>query len=275
MSSHSRQPAAEGGYDPSFFDKLAHIEDRHFWFVCRNELILELARRANQELNGARSPVLEIGCGTGNVLRHFAAAFHNHLAIGVDLWSEGLRYARRRTQTPLVRCDVTQAPFATQFAAVGIFDVLEHLPDDMAVLRDIYSLLAPGGLLLLTVPAHQSLWSYFDDAALHCRRYEESELREKLTAAGFKSRHVTQFMGCSYPLVWLNRKLFPLFRRKKAQAGAFESSLRELRIIPVLNPIMRALTRIENRWILRGHSPLPGTSLLALAQKPAAKADRG
>src|SRR5262245_37315921 len=81
------------------------------------------------------------------------------------------KLARMRTDNCLlVQGNASQAPFSKTFHLIGMFDVLEHIQDDIGALRDIRSLLDPDGALLLTVPAHASLWSYFDEASRHCRR---------------------------------------------------------------------------------------------------------
>lgn len=259
-----RAVAASGGYDPFFFDQLALVEDRHFWFVCRNELLFELARKAV----AGRSPksyVLEVGCGTGNVLRFLAKSCTASTVIGIDRWAEGLRHARKRTSCALLQADLRQPPFARPFDVIGMFDVLEHLPDDAQALRDIHALLAPGGNLLMTVPAHQCLWSYFDDAGHHCRRYESRQLRNILTSAGFRVEFLTQFMASIFPLVWVGRR----FRNRRKGRSATDAAAEEFRVIPGVNSILKALIRLENRWILQGRSLPLGTSLLAVARKPA------
>src|SRR3954466_13447141 len=92
----SARPSCSGGYDPSFFDPLAQIEDRHFWFRARNRLIFSITRK----LISARKHgylVLEVGCGTGNVLRTLRRACPDGTVVGMELWFEGLRFAQRRS----------------------------------------------------------------------------------------------------------------------------------------------------------------------------------
>src|SRR5205807_25061 len=99
------------------------------------------------------------------------------------------------------------APFLDSFDMLGLFDVLEHLEDDCAVLKALRSLLSPAGSLLITVPASRALWSYFDVSAHHCRRYDVAELREKLTASGYEVEFITPYMASIFPLVYAGRKL--------------------------------------------------------------------
>src|SRR5262245_7133302 len=186
-------------YDPSFFARLFAIEDRHFWFCARNHVISTIVSQLTTDLT-AGYRVLEVGCGTGNVLRFLERACPRGTVIGMDLFGEGLRYASHRTSCALVQGDMHAAPFAAQFELIGLFDVLEHLQDDRRVLNDLTGMLAPGGALLLTVPAHRSLWSYFDEASCHCRRYEPEELESKLRDAGYQVEYLTQYMASVFPL---------------------------------------------------------------------------
>src|ERR1035437_3882827 len=107
-----------GGYDPKSFEILFATEDRHFWFVARNQVISTLASQLVTHLSpGYR--VLEMGCGDGNVLRILDAACPGGTVIGMDLYGEGLRYARRRSCCPLVQGDVRRAPFGKAFQVIG------------------------------------------------------------------------------------------------------------------------------------------------------------
>ncbi|MGH9504279.1 MAG: class I SAM-dependent methyltransferase [Terriglobales bacterium] len=255
-----------GGYDPSFFQQLALIEDRHFWFRARNRLIFEISRKLASELNkGYR--VLEVGCGTGKVLRTLRQACPAGTVVGMELWFDGLRFARERSPGPLVQGDVRNCPFGKPFDLIGMFDVLEHVPEELATLRALREALATGGRLLLTVPAHQYLWSYFDEAAQHCRRYSPCEIRDRLVQAGFEVEFLSLFMSCIFPLVWLQRKVGSRRRRQFAN-HAKTLALREFRIIPGINGLLTALLRIEGLWLARGYRLPVGTSLIVVARRP-------
>ena len=256
-----------GGYDPFFFDRLAQVEDRHFWFRARNRLIFELARKISSTPQRG-SLVLEVGCGNGNVLRMLHKACPQGTVVGLELWFDGLRHAQRRSGGFLVQGDVRNCPFGKPFDLVGLFDVLEHVPEERETLASLWQLLAPGGRLLLTVPAHQSLWSYFDDAAHHCRRYSTRDLRQKLTEAGFQVEFLSQFMASIYPMVWIFRKMRGL-RKPSNSDGARSQASAEFRLVPVVNQILTALLTLEARWVARGHHLPIGTSLVVIARRPA------
>ena len=97
-----------------------------------------------------------------------------------------------------------------------MFDVLEHIPEDVETLVALREALTPGGRLMLTVPSHQNLWSYFDEAAHHCRRYSSREIRARLIEAGFEVEFLSEFMTCIFPIVWLFRKIGTRRRLRKA-----------------------------------------------------------
>jgi SAM-dependent methyltransferase len=265
----SRSSRSSGGYDPYFFDRLAQVEERHFWFCARNRLILGLARRISSTLKPCNR-VLEIGCGTGNVLRALEVAFPNSSLVGLELCLEGLKHARTRSNAHLVQADIRNSPFSKQFDLVGMFDVLEHIAEDQGTLRLIHNTLRPGGKLLLTVPAHQSLWSYFDEAGHHCRRYSSQDIRQKLIDAGFQVEFLSQFMATIFPMVWIFRKMRMRGVREQSGFDSVRSRTQdEFRIVPVVNLILTGLLTLEARWVARGHHLPIGTSLVVVARRPA------
>jgi SAM-dependent methyltransferase len=168
-----------------------------------------------------------------------------------------------------VQGDIYTPPFNTQFDLIGLFDVLEHLPNDRQVLRDIHAMLKTGGALLLTVPAHPLLWSYFDEACYYCRRYELSELQSKLICTGYRVEYITQYMASIFPLVWLGRGLAAVFKRRLIGDADCTRDLvgSELRIIPLINELLGWLLTQESRVIAWGYRLPIGTSLIAVARK--------
>jgi SAM-dependent methyltransferase len=245
-------------------------EDRHFWFRGRLRVIGTLAAQLVAGLApGYR--VVELGAGNGSVLRTLQGVCSKGFVAGMDVSVDGLRRARRRTTCPLVCGDVRLSPFARPFHLVGLFDVLEHLPDDAEVLAGIYSMLEPGGALLLTVPADTSLWSHVDEASGHYRRYERGELVAKLEAAGFVVEYATAFMAPIHPLMWLGRRLAS-FRASFAGGGdspadKLRMAASELRVVPGLNGLLTAALFAEAKLIARRRTLPIGTSLIAIARR--------
>src|SRR5262245_44827544 len=217
------------------FDALVRAERRHFWFRHRNRVLASVFRRLSAGLpDGYR--VLEVGCGSGNVLEVLQEVCARGRLTGSELYEEGLAFAAERVRCRLVTADVYDMPFGPEFDLVGLFDVLEHLPDDRRALRCLARALRPGGRLVLTVPAHASLWSHVDVASGHYRRYSPAALRAALEQAGFRVESLTQFMAPLFPLMWLGRRVSALVNRlRPAPKSSMELALGELRVNPALN----------------------------------------
>jgi 2-polyprenyl-3-methyl-5-hydroxy-6-metoxy-1,4-benzoquinol methylase len=256
---------SQNGYDPNFFEHLFKSEDKHFWFQSRNRIIASLIR----QMTSTWSPgyqVLEVGCGDGNVLRVLENVCTDGLVIGMDLFAEGLRQARQRVACSLVQGDMHTPPFRSNFRVIGLYDVLEHLPDDHQVLSDIHQMLTPDGLLMLTVPANMGLWSYFDEASHHCRRYSFADLTEKLQNAGYQIEYMSYYMLTLYPIVWLTRRISGSLKSRTHQSE-YELALRELHISPILNLPLNFILRWEQAAISARRKLPFGTSLIVIARK--------
>lgn len=256
-------------YDPVYFKRLAAVEDEHFWFRSRNVAIAKVVRSLITDWPPGYK-VLEVGCGTGNVLRALEQTCVGGTVVGMDLFKEGLAFARQRVSCPLVLGNIENPPFLGGFNLIGAFDVIEHIPDDVRVLHSIHTMLEPDGRLLVTVPAHQALWSYFDTASHHCRRYEPSELRQKLNQTGYEIEFLSPFMASTYPLIWAGRRVArAMARDRRPNEGQTDHdlALKELRIIPVINPMLAFLLTQEARLIERRRTLPMGSSLLVIARK--------
>lgn len=268
VQSPSTHPTPHASYDPVFFKSLFAIEDKHFWFGARNQVVAAIG----QQIVAGLTPgyhVLEVGCGTGNTLRVLEQVCTQGVVVGMDLFGEGLHFARQRVTCPLVQGDMQQPPFNAHFDLIGMFDVLEHLADDIQVLCDLYTLLSPDGTLFLTVPAHPSLWSYFDEAACHHRRYLSPELTAKLIQAGYQVVYQSEYMASIFPLVWIGRRVAALTQRQRSATDIHQLAQNELRIVPIVNDVLARLLIQEARLIAKGYTLPFGASLLVVARKAA------
>ena len=115
----------------------------------------------------------------------------------------------------------------------------------------------------ILVPAGAELWSAFDEAAGHCRRYAARELGTKLVAAGYRVDYLSPFMTTLYPFAWVRRRLSG---PASGPEGAFDVARRDLRIVPIVNGLLRwAVSREARRISTYGRLPF-GTSLIAVAR---------
>jgi SAM-dependent methyltransferase len=249
--------AQDIGFDASRFEVLAGVECAHFWFGSRSRLIAWALRR---HFPRARS-LLEIGCGTGNVLAAIGKATAMPRLAGSEAHAAGLAYAVRRVPAAeLLQMDARRIPFRDEFDVIGAFDVIEHIEEDEQVLREMFAACRAGGGVLVTVPQHPWLWSYRDEFARHRRRYARQELLRKIAAAGFARVWTTSFVTLLLPLMVLSR-----LRQRTAQG--FDPS-RELRAGRLANRLFGAAMALERGVIRAGLSLPAGGSLLAVAYKP-------
>jgi SAM-dependent methyltransferase len=242
-------------FDPEKFKELISLENSNFWFQARNELILW----ALNNYFGSPPRYAEIGCGTGFVLSAVEKALPHAELYGTELFIKGLEFAAQRcARAKLVQLDARRIPFREYFDVIGIFDVLEHVEDDEAVLTQIRKALVPGGGLLITVPQHQWLWSPVDVAARHVRRYSAAELQNKVIAAGFEILRSTSFVSVLLLAMWAAR----LGSRKPAADAAAE-----LRLNKYLNSAFRHILAVECGLIRRGVNFALGGSRLLVARR--------
>jgi SAM-dependent methyltransferase len=242
------------GFDPNVFDELAKLEAGYFWFVTRGELIKGLASKF---FPSARS-FLEVGCGTGAVLRELAASRRWQRLVGSELHPSGLAHARTRlpVEVEFVQMDARDIPAVGVFDLTGAFDVIEHIADDEAVLRGLRAATQTGGGIIIAVPQHPWLWGHSDDIAHHQRRYRRGELEEKLCRNGFEILFSSSFVALLLPVMAASR--LRSIRRKH-----HEDIFHEFRLNPLLNRLFMMILRWEIRMTLGGLSwPLGGSRVV-------------
>jgi len=245
----------DSDYDPSAYDVLARSEAGSFWFQNRNRLISWAATKyfANPK------DILEIGCGTGYVLKALREAFPAASLTATDVHIRGLQFAANRhsERLSLLQMDARAIPFRDTFDLVGCFDVLEHIDEDVAVLEEIRATLKPAGVLVLTVPQHMWLWSAADEAARHKRRYDRPELLRKLSAAGLAPVFASSFVSL----------LLPAMVAARRRSNSRYDLRREVDLPEIINRPFAAVTAIERLLIRAGISFPVGGSLLAVARR--------
>lgn len=246
--------------EPDEYPRLAAIEDS-LWY-CRT-LRAHLRRELLRALGpAAAADVLDAGCGTGGFLREAAARHPAWRGFGVDLSPVACSLARSRCPASnIAEASVLSLPFPEhRFHAVVSSDVLYHLDDDSAALREIHRVLRPGGTLVVNVPAHPWLWSYHDVAVHGRRRYTRGDLHKRLAESGFKITRSTHWNLLPLPLLIVRRKVFPPRRPSGSDVHPFP---------PPLEWFFRRLMSAELIWLRAGGRMPAGSSLLAVAHRPA------
>ena len=202
--SHSPEFSSDGagGFKKESFSKLAKFESKSFWFRARNKLIIWGLLRYKQ------NPVnfLEVGCGTGYVLKEISNVLPTVKLMGSEIHHEGLRYAVKRVpKAEFMQMDARQTPYYEEFDSIGAFDVLEHIKEDKLVIKQLHAALKPGGILLISVPQHPFLWSKSDEYACHVRRYTNYNLTKVLQGSGFQILKNTSFVFTLLPFMYFSR----------------------------------------------------------------------
>lgn len=246
-----------GGFKADYFSDLMRLEQENFWFKARNKIILwALKKFAPNSKN-----FLEIGCGTGFVLTGIQQYFTTTTLSGSEIFTQGLSFAKQRLPAVnLMQMDARQIPFINEFDVIGAFDVLEHIHEDELVLGQINKALTPNGIVIISVPQHQWLWSASDDYACHVRRYTASEIHLKLKKAGFTTICSTSFVTSLLPAMMFSRLV------KKQSLDDFNPEA-ELKVHPILNKVFEYLLGIELLAIKLGFRLPLGGSRLVLAKK--------
>jgi SAM-dependent methyltransferase len=253
-------PASDRDYPHDLVELVSRVEDRHFWFAARSDVILSALRHIPGTIRGKRA--LDVGCGNGFVM---AALENAGLTMsGIDMHWSALVRARTRVRGPLYCSTAATLPFFPDFDLVTLLDVIEHVDDDVSVLDEARRVLTPRGHAIVTVPAGPALWSTYDEVIGHKRRYDRQTLVAALRRAHFDVRYVRYF---NLPLI-----LAAAARRWTGRAqhatGTDRADIvhRALRVPPApLNALLR--------WVIRAEAPLRplpwirGGSLIAVARR--------
>lgn len=222
-----------------------------WWYRTRNAMILDALGQC------ARPAALwDVGAGTGAVARALVRA--SIPTVAVEPSPAGARFAAAHGITAVVGTLHDLVLPAASIPAVGLFDVLEHVADRPSLLSEIDRVLAPGGRLVVTVPAGPWLWSDFDESEGHFLRYSRSRLEGELRDAGLRVDAVGHAFALLTAPIWLARAL-------PHRLGRRTSHDHERAVRASGGPLGGLLAAVERRLV--GRVPF-GSSLIAVARKP-------
>jgi SAM-dependent methyltransferase len=245
-------------------ERYVRAERTHWWYRGRRRILHRLLSRY---LEPGDRRILDIGSGSGlmlQLLRRFGSA------RGIETDPALVRHARSQNLDIEVLDFPRQRP-SGRFDAVTLFDVLEHFEDDRGALKAVDELLAPGGFLFITVPALPWLYSTYDEAAGHYRRYDQALLRKRLEERGFRVLHLTHFNTILMPLAIAARMFRLRDGRRPPPATTCErlSALQDEDLRVPAMPMNELFARLFGAETALASGPgLPiGVSLLAVACK--------
>ncbi len=234
------------------YQQMAELDQRHWWYRARREVLAALILRTVKLPENAR--ILEIGCGTGHNLA-MLGEFGQVEALELD--EEARHYAEKRLGHSVMSAPLPELEGVPErrYDLIGAFDVIEHIDDDRAALASIASKLKSGGRFVMTVPAHQWMWSAHDVVNHHKRRYSKRTLKALIEASPMKLERIGYFNSLLFPIAVAER----LSSRLRGKDDA------DLKLPPA--PLNAALERIfaaERHLVARLRLP-PGLSLFAVA----------
>jgi SAM-dependent methyltransferase len=262
----------EEEYDSAGFDTLRQMQERHFWYRGRHRFLWSSVRRT---LTGGESCLadrraIDLGGGCGGWIKYLT---DRHVRAGelalADSSRLALDYAADLLPDSVQRyqIDLLKLQWRERWDAAFLLDVLEHIPDDRAALREIRESLTPDGVLFITTPALQRFWTYNDELVHHVRRYSKADYRQLARECGYEVVDVRYFQFFLSPLLLASRLFRPptLSTLSTAQRQALLARTHRIPS-PVVNGVLTAAFAAETplgHWL-----PFPwGTSVLATLRK--------
>ena len=234
------------------YREMADLDQRHWWYRARRQILAELVRREVHPPQNAR--ILEIGCGTGHNLE-MLGRFGEVDAIELDDESRAIAQSRLGRDIMSARLPVLRGIAQCHYDLIAALDVIEHIGDDKGAVAAISTRLKPGGKFLMTVPAHPWMWSAHDTVNHHKRRYSKASLKRLIEGSPLKLDKIGYFNSLLFPLAVADRLVSKLRGKDEAEV--------KLPSMP-LNSGLETIFAAERHLVGRLRLP-PGLSLFAVA----------
>jgi len=236
--------------------QLSEFEDNYWWNKGRRKILCDLL---NKQINNHKNlKILDVGCGSGGTSTAFLQFGQ---VTGTDFSFLALKFARNRGLTNVVRSSVTSMPFSSEkFDIITVLDVIEHVQEDSQVLNEIRRMLKPKGIVVVTVPAFQFLWSEHDVASMHVRRYNNSTITKVLNKSQFKIIRISYFVFFLFPFVAIYRLLAKRKTKKLNPKCDF------VKFPKPINNLFEKIMMVEKKLLKKINFPF-GLSIVCIAQK--------
>lgn len=233
------------------------VEGSHWWFVGRRAILESFLRSICSRLQtpDSRLSILDVGCGTGANLEMLAQF---GTAEGVDVSDDALEFCRRKGLKVQKGLAQTLPYDDDSFDLTTALDVIEHLDDDIAGLKEMHRVTKPGGYSLIFVPAFMWLWGVQDDISNHRIRYTRKQIVERLKTAGYTVERATYANWTFFAPILAGRVLMRLTGIKPESENNVN--------ISALNEIFGKLFSAERFWLNKFDFPV-GVSIVVVARK--------
>jgi SAM-dependent methyltransferase len=245
--------------DTELYPGLYEAENNGWWSVSRRKMVIKFLQRLS---NMPDMPlILDFGCGTGKMLEDLKKIALVH---GCDNNDAAIEFCKLRGLQNITKIRDASTPYPDNyFDVILAMDVIEHIENDLDVIKELKRILKPGGYLFITVPAFMTLWTSRDERLHHYRRYDKNELIKKLMAAGVDLKKCS-YMHLFYffPLLFFY-KYISFFRSKES----IPDIKTDYSILPkIINLIFIKILDIES-YLLRYINFPFGVSLFSISQK--------
>ena len=244
----------------ALYEEMYNMETTHWWFVARRYIILCLLERYLYQ-TGGKTRVCDIGCGCGATLKALQAKYD---ASGMDFSEKAIEFCLRRGVKVEQGFLPDRIPFRnTEFDAILLLDVLEHLEKDKKSIIACSKLLRPGGIMLCTVPACPFLWTKRDNFHRHKRRYKKADFAKLFEAPGLRVELLSYYSTLLFPLIAAVRissrllgkdKYGPditlppgIFNKFFGGVFGFERYLVPLRVLPIGSSLVAVCRKISDQ----------------------------
>jgi len=236
------------------------VEDSSFWFRHRNNCIASVVHRFPP-----KNPFLDIGGGNGYVTERLIK--EGFEVVLLEPGPQGAFNAKKHRKVPHVICAAFQDTdiLPESIAAAGLFDVIEHIEEDHTIIQDIHGILKTDGLLYITAPAHNTLWSLSDEQAFHFRRYNRSMI-EELLQEGFNILFSSYLFRPLILPLWLFRTV-PYKMHLTRDVNIFSKEKEHGIKKDLMTSLLSGSLEREYNKLKKGNSIPRGTSCIVVAKK--------
>ena len=237
------------------YDTYSQIESTHWWFKARKDIINDLL---NKNVTKSNCKIADFGCCCG---ANFEVLSRYGNVTGIDLSDIAIDYCKSKYNIPLIKMDLSkETNMSSQFDYGVALDIIEHIEDDKTAVKNIYNLLNPNGVCIVTVPAYQWLWSKHDENCMHFRRYKKEELEKLLVDAGFNIKFISYYNTRLFPASCIVRFLSNAFHLDKD--SSFENNCKD----SLLNKTLYTIFSGEKNRIKKMKTYPFGLSLIAIIE---------
>jgi SAM-dependent methyltransferase len=241
------------------------IEQTYWWYVARRQIIRTQVARFLPARSAQSVPprILDYGCGTGINL-FWLSTLGN--VYGLDTSERGVAFCMQRglSQVAHVHGSLSHGnPFGQPFDLITMLDVLEHIDDDVAILKQLGTWLKPEGILLVTVPAYEFLWSGEDYVSDHKRRYTKRRISHVFRQIGYEIVKLSYFNTLLLPV----QVLTILWKRLFSPRSMYRSHITPLR--PAVNALLTRIMAAEDHVLPHVNLAFGGSILCCARKGPA------